>query len=621
MIDSKKPIVPKDPNGELLVLFIGRISTEYQNLENIDASYRYNQEFLSRLYQGPMDIRYLGEQASGMRTDRKTIREAEDLISTGKVDLVIAEDLARIYRNPRHQYNFVQDAVDAGTRVICIGDNLDTADENWELMLSTASMRHGMFIPETRRRVRRTATHTFHNGGMVMAVKFGYRKLSKEEADTGLHGPKGLRLAKVPEWTPIIREMRERAMKSPNFEAIADWLNAERIPVGPKVRRKRWSGRLVAELLRDPILSGTRQFRQLLYKPIFETGKHKRERNGEPEIEDCPELAHMTREEQEQMWAVIGGPSGWNGKSAAKSPREGIPRSRTLWPGQSATCGICGGDMWLMGELLKCENSLKRRGKSCWNHVLVSIPIVRERMIAFLLGMFAERPDCQAAFLDATWKSYQSQRQHLDVDAEMLRKELASLKRQADNLGKAIADGGHLKTLVDQLGITEEQIRSLRAELNKVTSDEAEGFATYEQVVANAERALQMEMSQSHEFTDVMRRFFPKFEIWPVQALDSGLVRPRGKLHFKNSASNGSEDHPIVMDLFDPPAHIAVLRQCQQVKAENPKLGCRKLGKRIDAGYMTVKRAFAYARLMEAEGRTDFYRELREKPDNASRWR
>jgi len=112
---TEKPLVPRNPGGKLFVVMLGRISTEHQDIENIDASYRYVQDHLNQMYDGPIEIRFLGEQASGMRTDRETIREAEDLVRSRIVDLVIAEDLSRIYRNPRHQYNFVQDAVDAGT--------------------------------------------------------------------------------------------------------------------------------------------------------------------------------------------------------------------------------------------------------------------------------------------------------------------------------------------------------------------------------------------------------------------------------------------------------------------------------------------------------------------------
>src|SRR5581483_10189201 len=103
---------------------------------------------------------------------------------------------------------FVQDCVDRQTRVICIADNIDTADEHWETMMHTATLRHGLVVPDPRRRVRRTAVHSFHKGGMVQKVRYGYRKLSKEEGDSGQFAPKGLRLARQPECTPHIQEMR-----------------------------------------------------------------------------------------------------------------------------------------------------------------------------------------------------------------------------------------------------------------------------------------------------------------------------------------------------------------------------------------------------------------------------
>ena len=104
------PLVFKNPNGPAWVSIVGRVSTVQQNIENIEASYRYVEDYLQRIHQGPMEIKHLGEQTSGMRTDRLTIIEAEEEIATGKWDLVITEDLSRFYRNPRHQYAFVQDA-------------------------------------------------------------------------------------------------------------------------------------------------------------------------------------------------------------------------------------------------------------------------------------------------------------------------------------------------------------------------------------------------------------------------------------------------------------------------------------------------------------------------------
>jgi DNA invertase Pin-like site-specific DNA recombinase len=182
MLSQTAPLTPKNPDGPLQVIILGRISTPYQDQENIPASYRFAEDYLHQIYAGSVEIRYLGEQASGMLAERSTILEADELIATGKWDVVIVEDLSRTYRNPRFQWAFVQDCVDRQTRVICIADNIDTADEYWEAMMHTAALRHGLIVPDTRRRVRRTATHSFNNGGMVMKFRYGYRKLSIEEA-------------------------------------------------------------------------------------------------------------------------------------------------------------------------------------------------------------------------------------------------------------------------------------------------------------------------------------------------------------------------------------------------------------------------------------------------------
>ena len=89
----------------------------------------------------------------------------------------------------------------------------------------------------------------------------------------------------------------DRVMRGDPYTAVADWLDAEGIEPGPYVEAGRWTARLVVELLDDPILSGTRTFRDTICRPIFKTGKHKPVKNGNPETEHCPELAHLSVEE------------------------------------------------------------------------------------------------------------------------------------------------------------------------------------------------------------------------------------------------------------------------------------------------------------------------------------
>lgn len=440
MFSTPIPLLPKNPHDPLKVLVIGRISTVHQNIENIDASYRYVETYLRQLYSGRLELKHLGEQASGMVTDRATVREAEDLIATGEWDLVIAEDLSRIFRNPRHQFRFVQDAVDAETRVICIADHLDSADENWEIMMGAAALRHGTAIPDIRRRVRRTATHAFHSGGMVLKVKYGYRKLTREEASSGLYGPVGLRIARRPECTPILREMRDRVLRGDHYEGIAEWLVEHMIETAPYATR--WTAALVRALLADPILAGRRTFRTMIHRPVFRTGKHRRVRNPEPESEHVPELAHFTPEEHETLLKEMHGRADATRQRLGSTSRTaGRPRSRVVWPGQHARCAVCGAVMHSFGRFLRCATSRRTASRRCWNHVQVSCEIVRAKVLPWLVESLQRIP--------GAWEAFQSQALSPSPRAgpprfDELERTLQSLEAQAVRLTDAIARGGRL---------------------------------------------------------------------------------------------------------------------------------------------------------------------------------
>jgi hypothetical protein len=80
-------------------------------------------------------------------------------------------------------------------------------------------------------------------------------------------------------------------------------------------------------------------------------------------------------------------------------------------------------------------------------------------------------------------------------------------------------------------------------------------------------------------------------------------------------------DVAMTIDLFEPPAHVRAIGACVEARRSDPRLSLAKIGERTGFKLMTVKRALDYAKLMEAEGLADPYRELTARPDSASRWR
>lgn len=631
------PMTPKVSGGPLRVLVVGRVSTIHQDIDNIEASYRYTDKFLDQRYQGPLHVKRLGEQGSGMRTDRASIIEAEEEIKTGTWDLVIAEDLSKFYRNPRHQYEFVQDAVDAGTRVICIGDNLDTADPNWEVTLSTATVRHGLHIPDTRRRVRRTAHHAFHNGGMVAKVRFGYRRLSQEDADSGLYGKKGLKIAKVPECTSILQELRRRVLDGVSYRALADWLNESRVSPGPYVTSGAWTDSLVVELLRDPILHGERTFNDVVGTPFFRTGKCRRRKNPDgPDVEHYAELAHFTIAEHEELIQSMDQRSKDRvTKAGPDHPSYNKPVSRVLWPQQHPRCSVCGERFHsYIGDQLRCAGSFPKGGPTCWNHVQVHGAVIRRTVLPLIVQHCEQTTEFRTALADAAWAELQVTRRRYHEADRAVDDEIRELEQRAKNLAQAIAIGGELSALVSELRAIDARLLATRARKLAHDPTEASGLDVRSrfEVELQLQAAVEQLSANSYEFADVMRTVLPTFAIQPVQALDTGLVRPRAKLVLRLSALLGKPgtgnpglpqpgDVPMVVNLFDPPVHIAAVPSCVTLKRAEPKLTLDKIGNRLKLNRMTVKRALDYARRMEAEGLEDPYRELTECPAEASRWK
>jgi DNA invertase Pin-like site-specific DNA recombinase len=630
MYQPSVPFQPKQPDGKLRAIVIGRISTEHQKEESIDASFRYVREHLARIYDGPAEIEYLGERASGMLADRASIRRAEELISSGRIDLVIAEDLSRIYRNPRLQYDFVQNAVDHGCRVICIADNLDTATDHWEVMLGAAAFRHGTYLPDVRRRVRRTATHAFHNGGMVLRCRFGYRRLSKEEAASGHFGPKGLRIAKVQECTETIRQMCGWVHNGISYVRIAERMNEAEISPGPYCKQHRWISAAVVNLLRDPILSGTRRFRVVVHEPIFATGKHRRRKGERPETEVYPELAHLTMAEQAALWGAMDQRAEvWRVPDGSSAKRLRVPRTKALWPGQSATCAICGGRMYDLGTFLKCQNALPGVAKPCWNHVQAPIELTRQKLVSWMIAEGDKLPGVRQSLVSLAWNELERSHQGCHSESRRLDQRIAELKSGASNLAKAIAKGGELDVLVQELEAIKTQIAALEVRKGELADEETkvESRLTREQVNSQLNDHLLALLGTSYELGDVIRRAITEFAVFPVQALDTPAVRPRARFtldfeRLSETESRGAQAAAAsaVLDLFEVPEHIRWLDFCVTLKQEHSTFSLKQIAARLGIGHMTVKRALSYAGLMKTMGVADPYRELQERPATASRW-
>lgn len=621
------PLVPRMADGILRVILPGRISTPHQDMEAIATTQADMAQWLKHSYSGPTEIMQVGEQASGWLVDRKSMRKVEAAIQNGECDLVLVREVREIYRNPELIWRFIHKCLDNDVRVICVWDYIDTAVEGWETPASTAVLRASMARPETRKRVKSKATYTFNKGGMVLKVRYGYRKLTKEEANSGQFGPQGLRIAKIGECTPTISEIRRRLLARIPPQLVVDWLDVEGILPGPYVTAGRWSVRVLLALMRDPILSGRRRFRKDISRFYYGTGRHKAQPNPNPLVEECPELAHMSVEEQQELIEYLAtlDKNKDAQKSGKDSPLWNVSRSRSLWPGQAVRCGICGGRMYDLGTGLKCQNTIPRGPRTCWNRVLVSIDKIHEHVIPEVTRFLDRNPSSRRGIAREGWDAYQKALRR--EGRSDLSDEIAELEVEEKNLARAVGKNRDLDALVSRLREVQDLLKAKRDEDRRRKSRRASigNFKSIGDIEAQFESAMARMARGSRDFADVLRRLIPQFVIQPVQALDRPQVRPRAILTLSTAAwmlpREPAIEETITLDLFEAPDHIRHLHRCLETRREMPKATLQEIGTKIEVHKMTVKRAFDYARRMEEAGTNDPYRVLNEAPTVASRWR
>ena len=185
---------------------------------------RCSAEWLGRHTDVPFDLKMIAGTGSGESLERREVAEAAFEVETGTYDLVLAEDLGRIFRRV-HAQLFCEACEDVQTRLIAINDSLDTAQDNWRMVAGFANMRHEAYNADTGKRIRRSLRNRFQQGGVFQVAIVGYIK------PPGAVGESDVR--KDEAWTERYQEWFRRLDGGARFAEIADWLNGAGIPVGP----------------------------------------------------------------------------------------------------------------------------------------------------------------------------------------------------------------------------------------------------------------------------------------------------------------------------------------------------------------------------------------------------
>jgi hypothetical protein len=621
------PLAPPKNGLTYIILAICRISGPHQDpksLEDQEASYR---EWLDRNLGMPYELIVVAGQGSGEWLDRNELVQSEEHVQSGKFDLVIVEDLGRIARRI-HAQLFCEMCEDFDTRVIALNDALDTAHPNWRFIAGFSTIKHESSNTDGAQRIRRTLRNRFANGGVCQFVIFGYEKPANAKHDSELR--------KLSDAEPIYDQWFTRLERGESFAQVADWLNELGIQPGPYCRSKRWTGTMVGQVTRNPILKGQRLRNVKKSRRINATGRRRSVAAPKEDLlmRECPHLAFIEPDRYDRVLALLRERNqhfrrkGENGRDT----RANVSKKRTRWPGQHIFCGVCD-RMYVYGghgqkDHLMCSGAKDYR---CWNAVTMDGQAGAVKLAEAMFEKLAEMPEFSPELRLEVERQWLAANDTFSSQEGKLRQRLAKLQNELANLTDSIKQGRWSETIQSAIDAGETEKRGIEFELGQLARRPQQKLhlPTAEELLQMARAAVGNLAAHSHEFGVQARRLIPRIIVDPYRLCDGGhpVLRARFTLDLTGllPALDGLTvdlsplRHELSVDLFEPPQREQHRREVCRLRGIG--LGQRQVAANLGITQPAVERALALTRQMDRLGLSDPYVRLTSPPDDYNRLR
>ena len=131
------------------------------------------------------------DNVSGMHFDRDGIEKICEAVEQNQIDAVIVKDLSRLGRHRTQTAVFIDYLKKHDVRVISVTENIDTSNENDDLVIGMKQIINDMYAKDASRKIRSTYSQK-QKEGIVIIPPFGYFKdkntrqvvIVEEAADT-----------------------------------------------------------------------------------------------------------------------------------------------------------------------------------------------------------------------------------------------------------------------------------------------------------------------------------------------------------------------------------------------------------------------------------------------------
>ena len=157
------------------------------------------------------------DNVSGMHFNREGIEKIYDEVEKKTIDAVIVKDLSRLGRHKTQTALFIDYLREHDVRVLSVTENIDTSNEDDELMVGFKGIFNDMYCRDISKKIR-AGYKQKQKQGIVLIPPMGYFK----DKNTG-------EVVIVEEQASIVRRIFDLYLSGYGIKAIAKILNAEGI--------------------------------------------------------------------------------------------------------------------------------------------------------------------------------------------------------------------------------------------------------------------------------------------------------------------------------------------------------------------------------------------------------
>ncbi|TWT59724.1 recombinase family protein [Rubinisphaera italica] len=632
-------------NKDTKILSYARYSTEEQRSQSIDDQHQQNVAFLEEQGVDTSSVdRLQDEGISGEIRSRSGINKVLAGIAALLWQLIIVEDSSRLFRGVAPCIDLVGRAVDAGIRIICIGDRVDTADEDWQSRLEDAQRHHGHDNFKTRYRIKRALDGLWRMGAAIGLLNPGY-----ERYQVNPENPKAPKFDRVIErFKPNIKRVYEMVATGHSTWEAAEYLTQECLPKTSNSSKPEWTRKNVISLIRKPIYRGEESYRVTVAKKIHSTGKTKCEENPNPDkvlwrpmphlqiVEDL--LWHQANQKLNELSTV-------KPKHGRESLLYGIPRDSRGPLSTIFECGICGRPMYMEGRNeggYRCSGVKQRQ---CWNKATSIRDLTHQRIGAAMSQEILSACSDQIDSLLEYAESRMTCSAEIEAELKKLNRQIAEVKKKENKLLELfLEDMEPTDTVKEKLSQLQSDKKTIQLSEQQLQARKSLAVAvpTREQLFEKLQEASEQISLNQNQTTPLLRQLLvAPIRAIPCQQFGSSKVVLRAEftiqlihllpdelrllLSDEDLTSTESElfQKTICVDLFEPSMAPKYAMQALEIYESNttrrPTLV--EIGEKLGISKRSTHLALKLGHKMHEAGLTDPFIPLEECPENASRWR